>query len=65
MSALAGDVHVGHVKRLGHHHIVDGKAEETAEAVFADVGGSEQSFVGVGAAAGVINTAGWDGLLRE
>ncbi len=56
--ALVGDVHVGHVKRLAHHVIVDGKAEETAEAVLGDIGRGEQSFIGVGASAADIGTAG-------
>ena len=63
--ALPVDVHVGHVEGLGHHDIVDGKAEEAAEGVLIDVGGSEQSFISVGAVAGVITAAGCQGLLRE
>jgi len=39
VSALTGDVHGGHIEGLGHHDIVDGKAEEAAEAVLVDVGG--------------------------
>ena len=65
MSALTGNVHVGHVERLGQHDIVDGKAEEMAEAVLIDVARGEQSFTGVGVAAGVIGAAGWKRLLRE
>src|ERR1019366_2514877 len=63
--ALTGNVHAGHVEGLGHHDIVDGKAKEAAKAALIDVGGGEQSFIGVGAAAGVIATAGWKGQLRE
>jgi len=65
VSALTGDVHGGHIEGLGHHDIVDGKAEEAAEAVLVDVRGGEQSFVGVGGTAGVITAAGGKGLLRE
>src|SRR5271157_162318 len=56
--ALVGNVDVGHIEGLGHHNIVDRNAEEAAKAVLVDVGGSEQSFTGIGAAAGVIATAG-------
>ena len=41
MSAATGDIHVGHIERLSHHHVVDGNAEETTEAVLVDVSGSE------------------------
>jgi hypothetical protein len=65
VGALAGNVHVRHVEGLGHHDIVDRKAEEVTEAVLADVGGGEQSLIGVGVAAAVIATAGSKGQLRE
>ena len=63
--ALARYVHAGHVEGLGHRDIVDGRAEELTEAVFADVGGGEQSFIGIGSAASVITPVGQKGLLRE
>src|SRR6266849_7969490 len=58
VDALSGNVHIRHIERLRHHHVIDGKAEEAAKAGRVDVGGSEQSLIGVGAAAGVISTTG-------
>jgi hypothetical protein len=56
--ALTVDVHVGYVQGLGHYFIVDGKAEEVAKVVLVDVARGEQSFIGVGVAAGVIGVTG-------
>ena len=39
VSALTGNIHVGHVEGLSHHHIVDGSTEEVTKAVLVDVGG--------------------------
>ena len=48
--ALTGNAHVGNVKELGHHNIINGNTEEAAEAVLVDIARGKQSFIGVGVA---------------
>jgi len=63
--ALSRNIHVGHVKRLGHYDVVDGNTEESSKPVLVNVAGSEQSFIGVGAIASIITSARHKRLLCE